>query len=53
MNKKLYSKPLFRTVSCPFFLIRYAESVGAAHFHTSAKANRGLDEVFSSLATSK
>lgn len=31
--------------------IQYAESVGAAHFHTSAKANRGLDEVFNSLAT--
>mmetsp|Transcript_14222 Transcript_14222/g.23669 ORF Transcript_14222/g.23669 Transcript_14222/m.23669 type:complete len:214 (-) Transcript_14222:205-846(-) len=30
--------------------IRYAESVGAAHFHTSAKANRGLEEVFGVLA---
>lgn len=29
---------------------RYADSVGAVHCHTSAKANRGLDEVFSSLA---
>lgn len=31
----------------------YAKSVGAVHFHTSAKANRGLDEVFSDLAQSK
>jgi hypothetical protein len=31
---------------------RYAESVGAVHMHTSAKANRGLDEVFGSLAQS-
>eukprot|EP01038_Epipyxis_sp_PR26KG_P013076 gene13076-17528_t len=29
---------------------KYAESVGASHFFTSAKANRGLDEVFQSLA---
>ncbi|KAJ1437293.1 small GTPase superfamily [Ochromonadaceae sp. CCMP2298] len=29
---------------------KYAESVGAVHFHTSAKANRGLDEVFGALA---
>eukprot|EP01036_Dinobryon_divergens_P038136 gene38136-50003_t len=27
----------------------YAESVGATHFSTSAKANRGLDEVFDAL----
>lgn len=33
--------------------ISYAESVGATHFHTSAKANKGLDEVFFSLAQSK
>jgi hypothetical protein len=32
---------------------RYAESVGAAHMYTSAKANRGLDEVFGSLAQSE
>lgn len=30
--------------------VRYAESVGASHFHTSAKANRGLDEVFTALS---
>lgn len=33
--------------------ISYAESVGASHFHTSAKANKGLDDVFNSLAQSK
>ena len=32
---------------------RYAESVSAKHFHTSAKANKGLDEVFLDLARSK
>lgn len=31
----------------------YAKSVGAIHFHTSAKANKGLDEVFNCLAQSK
>ena len=33
--------------------IKYAESVGAIHFHTSAKANRGLDDVFNTLSQSK
>jgi Ras-related protein Rab-21 len=27
----------------------YAESVGASHYHTSAKLNRGLDEAFDDL----
>jgi hypothetical protein len=31
----------------------YAKSVGAAHFDTSAKSNKGLDEVFADLASSK
>lgn len=30
--------------------IKYAESVGASHFNTSAKANKGLDEVFLDLS---
>ena len=29
---------------------RYAISVGAHHFHTSAKTNKGLDDVFNNLA---
>lgn len=29
----------------------YAKSVGAAHFDTSAKSNKGLDEVFIDLST--
>lgn len=33
--------------------VKYAESVGAKHFHTSAKANKGLDEVFADLSQSK
>lgn len=30
--------------------MKYAESVGATHFNTSAKANKGLDEVFMDLS---
>jgi Ras-related protein Rab-21 len=33
--------------------VKYAESVGALHFHTSAKANRGLDDVFNALSQSE
>ena len=33
-----------------FISFRYAESVGATHFHTSAKTNRGLDESFIDIA---
>jgi Ras-related protein Rab-21 len=33
--------------------VNYAESVGAVHFHTSAKTNKGLDEVFTALSQSK
>ena len=32
---------------------RYAESVGATHMHTSAKANRGVEEIFAELASRK
>jgi hypothetical protein len=27
--------------------------VGAQHFHTSAKSNKGLEEVFNDISTSK
>lgn len=30
--------------------LEYAESVGAAHYHTSAKLNKGLDDAFVDLA---
>lgn len=33
--------------------VDYAASVGAQHFPTSAKSNRGLEEVFLDIATSK
>jgi Ras-related protein Rab-21 len=33
--------------------VEYAASVGAQHFPTSAKSNRGLEEVFADIATSK
>lgn len=29
---------------------RYANSVGAKHFHTSAKLNRGIEELFLELS---
>ncbi len=31
--------------------IKYAESVGASHYNTSAKANKGLTEVFNDLSS--
>ena len=31
-------------------VIEYANSVGATHYHTSAKANKGLDEVFNDIS---
>jgi len=31
--------------------IKYAESVGATHFNTSAKTNKGLEEVFIDIAS--
>ena len=31
--------------------IQYAESVGASHYHTSAKLNKGLDDAFVELAS--
>ena len=31
--------------------LEYATSVNAKHFHTSAKANKGLDDVFNDLAS--
>ena len=30
--------------------LAYAKSVGAIHMHTSAKANKGVDEIFTELA---
>uniref|UniRef100_A0A8C1GLU6 Uncharacterized protein n=1 Tax=Cyprinus carpio TaxID=7962 RepID=A0A8C1GLU6_CYPCA len=32
-----------------FFFFRYAESVGAKHYHTSAKLNKGIEELFLDL----
>uniref|UniRef100_A0A2K6CXU3 Ras-related protein Rab-21 n=1 Tax=Macaca nemestrina TaxID=9545 RepID=A0A2K6CXU3_MACNE len=32
-----------------FFLKKYAESVGAKHYHTSAKQNKGIEELFLDL----
>ena len=31
--------------------VAYAQSVGALHFHTSAKANKGLDDVFNVMGS--
>lgn len=35
------------------FLFSYAESVGAKHYHTSAKLNKGIEELFLDLCKSK
>lgn len=32
---------------------RYAESVGAKHYHTSAKQNKGIEELFLDLCKSR
>lgn len=32
--------------------VRYAESVGAKHYHTSAKQNKGIEELFLDLCKS-
>ena len=32
---------------------RYAKTVGARHFHTSAKLNKGIEEMFFELTKSK
>lgn len=32
---------------------RYAKTVGAKHFHTSAKLNKGIEEMFFELAKRK
>ena len=33
-----------------YSIFRYARTVGARHFHTSAKQNRGIEELFLDLA---
>lgn len=42
----------FREMVNFFFFLsfsRYAESVGAKHYHTSAKLNKGIEELFLDL----
>ena len=34
----------------PVQSFRYAKSVGAKHFHTSAKLNKGIEEMFLDLS---
>lgn len=36
-----------------YLIYRYAESVGAKHYHTSAKQNKGIEELFLDLCKSK
>lgn len=36
-----------------FPFCRYAASVGAKHFHTSAKLNKGIEEMFLDLSKSE
>ena len=35
------------------YINRYAQTVNATHIHTSAKTNRGLDEIFNDLSQRK
>ena len=35
------------------FFFSYAKTVGAKHFHTSAKLNKGIEEMFFELSKSK
>ena len=48
-NYVLYLLPY--TVQC--FLCSYAKSVGAKHFHTSAKLDKGIEELFLDLSRSE
>lgn len=43
-NSLISIDPIFRSVD------RYAKSVGAKHFHTSAKLNQGIEEMFLELS---
>ena len=45
-------------ISCTFhkaipYIFSYAASVGAKHFHCSAKLNKGIDELFLDLSKSE
>lgn len=42
-------------ILCEFVVLfsRYAKTVGAKHFHTSAKLNKGIEEMFFELTKSK
>ena len=39
--------------ACPVPLYSYAASVGAVHYTTSAKQNKGIQELFLDLSKSK
>ena len=46
--------PIFGGTELHYMLgSRYAASVGATHMHTSAKANKGVEEIFTELASRK
>uniref|UniRef100_A0A672QMJ2 RAB21, member RAS oncogene family n=1 Tax=Sinocyclocheilus grahami TaxID=75366 RepID=A0A672QMJ2_SINGR len=46
-NLSIFYQLLLFFFCCLFF--RYAESVGAKHYHTSAKLNKGIEELFLDL----
>lgn len=46
----IYQNTIHHVIYYAFFFDRYAESVGALHFHTSAKLNHGIEELFLELA---
>jgi hypothetical protein len=41
---------IISTDRVPYSVDRYANSVGARHFHTSAKLNQGIEEMFLELS---
>lgn len=47
-------KKIFASITdVTLFFLRYAESVGAKHYHTSAKQNKGIEELFLDLCKSR
>ena len=50
MDSKTHPKSQYSILHC---VNRYASSVGAKHFSTSAKMNKGLDELFLDITKRK
>ena len=46
------TQPVETSPFMPILILSYAKSIGAIHMHTSAKLNKGLDDIFQRLAAS-